>query len=155
MTETLHSLIQERHAFYDVLPYYVVVDDAKNGSVSITTRRVHAGFDVDIYGESRKNAGHTRSRSRLHTWLFRVTKDGRRAFASCDGFLLIRGFGVSCDGLLRSSTPRAGSVAPHQNFTLPGSQSTGGTTRTTCARGTGKRTQEPGCRTTMTNENLR
>jgi hypothetical protein len=53
MSETLRSLIQEHHAFYEVLPYYVVVDDA-NGGLSLTTRRVHAGFDVDIYGESPK-----------------------------------------------------------------------------------------------------
>ena len=51
MSETLHSLIQEHHAFYEVLPYYVVVDDA-NGGLSHTTRRVDAGFDVDIYAES-------------------------------------------------------------------------------------------------------
>ena len=53
MSENLTSLIQEHHAFYEVLPYYVVVEDA-NGGLSPTTRRVHAGFDVDIYGESPK-----------------------------------------------------------------------------------------------------
>jgi len=51
MAENLASLIQGHHAFYEVLPYYVVVNDA-NGGLSPTTRRVHAGFDVDIYGES-------------------------------------------------------------------------------------------------------
>jgi hypothetical protein len=51
MAETLTSIIQEHHAFYEVLLYYVVVEDA-NGGLSLTTRRVHAGFDVDIYGES-------------------------------------------------------------------------------------------------------
>ena len=122
MVETLSSVIQEHHAFYEVLPYYVVVDDA-NGGLSLTTRRVHAGFDVDIYGESPEkklvipgpDPDYTLGYSELQ-------KIGRRAFASCDRFLLIRGFGVPCDGLLRSSTSRkAGSVAPHQNFTLPGS----------------------------------
>lgn len=49
----LRSLIQEHHAFYEVLPYEVVVDDA-NGGLTLTTRRVHAGFDIDIYGESLK-----------------------------------------------------------------------------------------------------
>jgi hypothetical protein len=53
MPGTLSSLIQEHHAFYEVLPYDVVVDDA-NGGLSPATRRVHAGFDVDIYGESPK-----------------------------------------------------------------------------------------------------
>ena len=51
MADNFTSLIQEHHAFYEVLPYYVVVEDA-NGRSSPTTRRVQAGFDVDIYGES-------------------------------------------------------------------------------------------------------
>ena len=51
MAETLTALVQEHHAFYEVLPYYLMVDDT-NGGLSPTTRRVHAGFDVDIYGES-------------------------------------------------------------------------------------------------------
>ena len=51
MPETFCSVIQEHHAFYEVLPYYIVVEDA-NGGLSPTTRRVHAGFDIDIYGES-------------------------------------------------------------------------------------------------------
>src|SRR5271165_280774 len=53
MSETFRSLIQEHHAFYEVLPYYVVVDDA-NGGLSLTTRMVQAGFDIDIFGESLK-----------------------------------------------------------------------------------------------------
>ena len=51
MFETLRTVIQAHHAFYEVLLYYVLVDDS-NGGLSHTTRRVHAGFDVDIYGES-------------------------------------------------------------------------------------------------------
>ena len=53
MSETLPSLVQEHHAVYEVLPYYVIVDDTNAGLLP-TTRRVHAGFDVDIYGESPK-----------------------------------------------------------------------------------------------------
>ncbi len=53
MSGNLRALIQEHHAFYEVLPYDVVVDDT-NGGLSLTSRRVHAGFDVDIYGESLK-----------------------------------------------------------------------------------------------------
>ena len=51
MFETLRTVIQAHHAFYEVRLYYVLVEDA-NGGLSTTTRRVHAGFDVDIYGES-------------------------------------------------------------------------------------------------------
>jgi hypothetical protein len=53
MFESLRTVIEEHHAFYEVLPYYIMVD-AANGGLSLTTRRVHAGFDVDIYGESPK-----------------------------------------------------------------------------------------------------
>jgi len=53
MSENLRSLIQEHHAFYEVLPYYIVVDDA-NGRLSLATRMVQAGFDIDIYGERLK-----------------------------------------------------------------------------------------------------
>ena len=54
MTNNISSLVKQHHAFYEVLPYYVVVDDSTNGSLAPTTRRVQAGFDVDIYGESPK-----------------------------------------------------------------------------------------------------
>lgn len=46
MTVNISSLVKQHHAFYEVLPYYIVVDEA------YSTRRVQAGFDVDIYGES-------------------------------------------------------------------------------------------------------
>jgi len=46
MTDNIRSLVKQHHAFYEVLPYYIVVDEA------YTNRRVQAGFDVDIYGES-------------------------------------------------------------------------------------------------------
>lgn len=51
MSETLCSVIQKHHAFYEILPYYVVIDDTK-GDLPLKNRRVHAGFDIDIYGES-------------------------------------------------------------------------------------------------------
>ena len=53
MSEELSLLIQAHHAFYEVLPYYVVVDD-QNVSLPPATRMVHAGFDIDVYGESLK-----------------------------------------------------------------------------------------------------
>jgi len=55
MAENLSSLIQEHHAFYKVSPYYVLLDERPMG-LPPTTRRVHAGFDVDVYGESLKKA---------------------------------------------------------------------------------------------------
>jgi hypothetical protein len=51
MADTLSSLIEKHNAFYEVSPYYVVVDGA-NGVLS--PQRIQAGFDVDVYGESPK-----------------------------------------------------------------------------------------------------
>lgn len=51
MSRNLRALIKQHHAFYEVLPYYAVVKDA-NGGLWLTIHRVHAGFDIDIYGES-------------------------------------------------------------------------------------------------------
>jgi hypothetical protein len=54
MPDDIRSLIKEHHAFYEVLPYYVVLEE-RHGSLPATTRRVQAGFDIDIYGERIKN----------------------------------------------------------------------------------------------------
>jgi hypothetical protein len=53
MSDNLRSLIKEHHAFYEVLPYYVLLEE-RHGSFSAVTRSVQAGFDVDIYGVSIK-----------------------------------------------------------------------------------------------------
>jgi hypothetical protein len=49
MPENLRQLIQEHRPFYEVLPYNVVIEDA-HGKAPCTTRRIQAGFDIDIYG---------------------------------------------------------------------------------------------------------
>ncbi len=55
MSDNLRSLIREHHAFYEVLPYYVLLEK-RHGSVPATTQRVQAGFDIDIYGMNTKKA---------------------------------------------------------------------------------------------------
>ena len=45
----VEELIKQRHAFYEVSPYYVVIEQS-HGRPSPSTRRVLAGFDVDVYG---------------------------------------------------------------------------------------------------------
>jgi hypothetical protein len=50
MPGDIRSLIQEHHACYEVSPYYVVLEQRPVGSAA-TTRRIQAGFDIDIYGE--------------------------------------------------------------------------------------------------------
>jgi len=47
MSENLRQMIKERHAFYEVLPHYIVLEDRSHGATA--TRRIQAGFDVDIF----------------------------------------------------------------------------------------------------------
>ncbi len=54
MSYKLRSLIKEHHAFYEVLPYYLLLQE-RHGSSSAGTRRVQAGFDIEIYGVNIKD----------------------------------------------------------------------------------------------------
>jgi len=54
MVDKIRELIEEHHAYYEVLPYYVVVQEG-HGSPTATTRKIQAGFDVDIYGTRIEN----------------------------------------------------------------------------------------------------
>ena len=49
MSQDFRSLAQEHHAFYEVSPYYVLLDERPLG-LPATTRSVQAGFHVDVYG---------------------------------------------------------------------------------------------------------
>jgi hypothetical protein len=49
MSNHFASLVKEHHAFYEVLPYYLVLQESR-GSFPPNSRRVQAGFDVDVYG---------------------------------------------------------------------------------------------------------
>jgi hypothetical protein len=44
VSENIHELIEQHHAFYEVLPYYIVQETQG------TTKRIQAGFDIDVYG---------------------------------------------------------------------------------------------------------
>ena len=50
----LGQLITEHHAYYEVLPYRVVIEEM-HGSPTANTHRVQAGFDIDIYGTRMEN----------------------------------------------------------------------------------------------------
>lgn len=54
MSEDLHEVAKKHHAFYEVLPYCVVLEE-RHGSPTAITRTIQAGFDVDIYGQNLKN----------------------------------------------------------------------------------------------------
>ena len=45
MSDDIRSWIKEHHAFYEVLPSYVVLEERPVGRPA-TTRRVQAGFDI-------------------------------------------------------------------------------------------------------------
>jgi hypothetical protein len=49
MSETLRKMAKEHHAFYEVLPYYVALEEWQGGA-PVNSRRIQAGFDVNIYG---------------------------------------------------------------------------------------------------------
>lgn len=49
MSDVIRQLIKQHQAHYEVLTYYVVIEDG-HGSPAANTRRVQAGFDIDIYG---------------------------------------------------------------------------------------------------------
>ena len=49
MSQDFRSLAQEHQAFYEVSPYYVLLDERPVG-LPATTRSIHAGFNVDVYG---------------------------------------------------------------------------------------------------------
>ena len=54
MSENLCEVVKKHHAFYEVLPYCVVLEE-RHGSPTALTRTIQAGFDVDIYGLSPRN----------------------------------------------------------------------------------------------------
>lgn len=49
MPGDLHTLIGRHRVFYEVWPYYVLLDLRNHGSPAVK-RRVQVGYDVDLYG---------------------------------------------------------------------------------------------------------
>ena len=48
MNGTVHELVLEHHLVYEVSQYYRLAENRHGASVN--RRRVHAGFDIDVYG---------------------------------------------------------------------------------------------------------
>jgi hypothetical protein len=42
----IQELIEQHHAFYEVLPYYIIQEERTHG----TAKSIQAGFDIDVYG---------------------------------------------------------------------------------------------------------
>src|SRR5215469_8690640 len=49
MADNISSLVKEHHAFYEVSPYYVEVEERPLGR-PVTARGIQAGFNIDVYG---------------------------------------------------------------------------------------------------------
>jgi hypothetical protein len=54
MSESIRLLAKEHHAFYEVLPYHVVLEEG-HGSPAARMVRIQAGFDVEVYGVNIKD----------------------------------------------------------------------------------------------------
>jgi len=54
VSENIHELIERHHAFYEVLPYYLVQEDLTHKA----TTRVQVGFDIDVYGNKPSHEQH-------------------------------------------------------------------------------------------------
>jgi hypothetical protein len=55
MSDNFRSLIKKYRAFYEVSPYYVVAEEKHGSPTDKSTRRIQAGFDVDVYGVNINN----------------------------------------------------------------------------------------------------
>jgi hypothetical protein len=55
MSDDLRSLVRDHRAFYQVSPYYVVLEQKHGSPTDKSTRRIQAGFDVDVFGVNTKN----------------------------------------------------------------------------------------------------
>ena len=54
MSRNIQELVEEHHVYYEVVPYYVVIE-VGHGSPKMTTHRIQAGFDVDVHGLSNRS----------------------------------------------------------------------------------------------------
>ena len=81
-------MAQEYHAFYEVSPYYVLLDERPVG-LPATTRTVQAGFHVDVYGIRTEDTEPAMPPPQEYALgLRRVTETCRKCFAACQRFLL-------------------------------------------------------------------
>lgn len=51
MSESIEELVERHNPFYEVQPYYVVLEKRRYGAI-VTSTRIQAGFDIDVYGDN-------------------------------------------------------------------------------------------------------
>jgi hypothetical protein len=49
MSENVRAVIERHHGFYEVIPYYILLEERPHGAKA-TPRRIQAGYDIDVYG---------------------------------------------------------------------------------------------------------
>jgi hypothetical protein len=49
MSENVRAVIERHHSFYEVMPYYILLEERPHGAKA-TPRRIQAGYDIDVYG---------------------------------------------------------------------------------------------------------
>ena len=49
MSGNISQILESHHCYLEVSPYYIVAEDRPVGA-AVTVRKIHAGFDLDIYG---------------------------------------------------------------------------------------------------------
>jgi hypothetical protein len=54
MSENLEQLVKKYHAFYEVSPYHIVIEE-RHGSPTATRHIIQAGFDVHVHDLSNKS----------------------------------------------------------------------------------------------------
>jgi len=78
MSDNGRQLIKEHHPFYEVLPYNVVIEDA-HGKAACSTRRIQAGFDIDIYGlKTSDGPGLSADYGRAYSMLLQIVEETSR-----------------------------------------------------------------------------
>jgi hypothetical protein len=49
MSKNIRQVIEKHRAYYEVVPYYVLLEEG-HGTPAVKTRRIQAGFDVNVFG---------------------------------------------------------------------------------------------------------
>ena len=49
MSKNIRQVIEKNRPFYEVVPYYVLLEEG-HGTPAVKTRRIQAGFNVNVYG---------------------------------------------------------------------------------------------------------
>ena len=72
MPVDIRSFVKDRHSFYEVAPLYVLFEERLQGVPA--TRKVQAGFDVDVYGVGPEDTGLAMPPRREYTLAYAVLR---------------------------------------------------------------------------------